>query len=82
MPKYTVAKYTYIGHYDYLIRLHCKPTKDSEFNYRTWYLPKADYTLDEVKLFRNARMAELEKEGLRGTDGRRRMETSKTIGMK
>jgi len=78
MPKYTVAKYIYEGQFEYLIRLHC--CDDSRVaTYKTWYLSNKDYTLDQVKLFRNARMAELEELGLRGRI--RKMTTSDTIGM-
>ena len=80
MPKYTVAKYLYCGQFEYLIRLHINSKTLADPTYRTWYLSKKDYTLDEAKLFRNARMAELEKLGLRGSG--RQIEMSHTIGMK
>jgi len=78
MPKYTVAKYIYEGTFEYMIRLHCRQAP-GKATYKTWYLSNKDYTLNQVKLYRNARMAELEKVGLRG--GCRKMLTSDTIGM-
>lgn len=77
--KRNVAKYIMEGHFEYMIRLHCKPI-GCEQTYQRWYISKKDYTLEQAKLYRNARLAELEKNGLRG-GCRKSTLTSKTIGM-
>lgn len=77
MAKTTSARLIYQGSYDWLVRLATyEPERN---NYRYWYLPKREYTLDEAKLFRNERMRELEELGLRNK--KRAGLTSLNIGM-
>lgn len=81
MPKQVVAKYIYQGQYEFVIRL-CTTKIDpiTKQRYMRWFLPVKDYTLDEAKIYRNNLLVELEEKGWRNT--KRKMENSKTIGMK
>ncbi len=75
MGKLCAAKLIYEGHYEWVVRMSCiYPPK----NYKTWCLPRKEYTLDQAKDFRNERMRELEEAGLR-KNGPRGLHSS-TIG--
>jgi len=63
MPKQTVAHYIYEGHMEWLLRIFIKPNGKPE--YKQWYLSKKDWTLDQVKIFRNKTCKEYEECGLR-----------------
>ena len=63
MPKKTVAHYIYEGHMEWLLRIFIKPNGKSE--YKQWYLSKKEWTLDQVKIFRNKTCKEYEESGLR-----------------
>ena len=70
MPKKTVAHYIYEGHMEWLLRIFIKPNGKSE--YKQWYLSKKEWTLDQVKLFRNKTCKEYEECGWRDVGSCRR----------
>lgn len=64
MPKKTVAHYIYEGHLEWLLRIFIKNPKPT---YKQWYLSKKEWTLDDVKLYRNKLCKQYEEDGLRDT---------------
>ena len=62
MPSHIVAHYIKSGLYDWNLRISTQKPKSG---YKQYYLPKKDWTLDEVKLYRNKLCLQFEKDGLR-----------------
>lgn len=77
MPKYTVSKLMYGGHFDWVIRIQLHP-KGEDAYYVQESFPKKEYTFEQVALIRNKMLAKYEEQGLRKMTGGY---NSKTIGI-